>query len=1161
MPPDHGPRRPDGLVTDRPSPAGAATGDAVRAWSDRVVIPTYPAGFPERSPIFLERRVYQGSSGRVYPNPVIERVSDQKVDRAYDAVHLENQYIRLMILPEIGGRIHVGQDVTNGYDFFYRQRVIKPALVGLLGPWISGGVEFNWPQHHRPSTFMPVDWSIEEAEDGSRTVWLSEHEPMGRMKGSVGVTLHPGRSLVEVRARLYNRTMFVQTFLWWANAAVRVHDQYEVFFPQDVWHVADHAKRAMATFPIARHPYYGVDYGQGPGGGTDIRWYRNIPVPTSYMAMGSHHDFFGGYDHAAEAGLVHVADHRIAPGKKLWTWGDHEFGHAWDRNLTDEDGPYVELMAGVYTDNQPDFSFLQPYETRTFVERWYPIQRIGPPTLANQDVAVRLGVDVGRGRVGVAVTGVFPGAIVRLERESELLIERRADLAPDAPALFEVSLPPGTAAAELRLRVFDFYGRTLIDHVPETPDPGPLPASASEPPAPVDVHTTEELYLTGLHLDQYRHATRSPESYWLEALRRDPDDARCNTAVGAWRLRRGEPAIAERHLRAAIARLTSRNPNPRDGEPFYLLGVALRLLGRDDAAYDAYFKATWNQAWASAGYHALAELDAARRDWDAVLEHTGRALRANADDLKARNLRAAALRHLSHHGQALEEAEATLALDPLDLWAALERAWAGRSLGIAMPDPVVGDLQTHLDVGLDLAAAGLWEDAIAVVETAAGSDRHAPGDQLALYHLGWLHERAGDANAAAHARQRARLLPPGPSFAGRLEEIAILRSAIAADPADPRALYHLGNLFYDRRRYAEAIACWERAATLDPAFPTTWRNLGVAYVNARGRVGLAERAYRRAFAADPTDGRTLYEWDQLEKRRGRSALGRLARLEAHCDLVDQRDDLSVELATLYNDLGRPADALTFLASRRFHPWEGGEGLVTGQYGRAHLRLAQALLRRGFPAAAREHVAAAMHYPDNLGEGKHLLTSEHDLHFHLGLALEALGDMPGARLAFERAADPRTSHDPATVPVPLLSEASFWRALAIERLGDRDSARRLLRDLRAAARRQAREEVRIDYFATSLPTFLLFEDDLERRNRAGCRYLEGLAELGLGRVMSAARAFEEVVALDPWHSGGRWGLGQIQEPARATRRGQRHAAPVRPRHARPGHVVPAQGAGR
>jgi hypothetical protein len=149
--------------------------------------------------MFLEKRVYQGSSGRTYPNPFTGRVSNDKLDKTYQAVFLENQYIKLVILPQIGGRIHIAQDKTNNYDFIYRQSVIKPALVGLLGPWISGGVEFNWPQHHRPSTFMPVDHCIEEHVDGSRTVWLSEHEPMGRMKGMVGICLHPEKALIEVK--------------------------------------------------------------------------------------------------------------------------------------------------------------------------------------------------------------------------------------------------------------------------------------------------------------------------------------------------------------------------------------------------------------------------------------------------------------------------------------------------------------------------------------------------------------------------------------------------------------------------------------------------------------------------------------------------------------------------------------------------------------------------------------------------------------------------------------------------------------------------------------------------------------------------------------------------------------------------------------------------
>src|SRR5690349_4805757 len=232
----------------------------VKAWAEPVMLPTYSPGSPDKNPMFLERRVYQGSSGRVYPLPFIGRMATEAADHSWQALHIENDFIRVMILPEIGGRIHVGLDKTNGYDFFYRQNVIKPALVGLAGPWISGGVEFNWPQHHRPSTFMPVEWRIEKQRDGSATVWCSEHEPMNRMKGMHGICLKPGSSLIEVKVRLHNRTELVQTFLWWANAAVHVHERYQAFFPPDVHYVADHAKRAMSRFPLCDGKYYGVDY-------------------------------------------------------------------------------------------------------------------------------------------------------------------------------------------------------------------------------------------------------------------------------------------------------------------------------------------------------------------------------------------------------------------------------------------------------------------------------------------------------------------------------------------------------------------------------------------------------------------------------------------------------------------------------------------------------------------------------------------------------------------------------------------------------------------------------------------------------------------------------------------------------------------------------------
>ena len=382
----------------------------VEVWEESVVIPTYGVGKPDPNPMFLEKRVYQGSSGKVYPLPVIDKIYDEKVDQTYRAVWLENDYLRVMILPELGGRVQRAYDKTNGYDFVYYNEVIKPALVGLVGPWISGGIEFNWPQHHRPSTFMPVDHTIAENPDGSKTVRVSEVDRMYGTKGMASFTLHPGRAYLEIRGQLYNPTSLPQTFLWWANPAVAVNDNTQSIFPPDVHAVMDHGKRDVSRFPIATGVYYKHDYGAG----VDISRYKNIPVPTSYMAYHSDYNFVGGYDYQVEAGILHIADHHVSPGKKQWTWGCGDFGKAWDRNLTDENGPYIELMTGMFTDNQPDFTWLKPFEEKTFTQYFMPYKKAGSVKNASLDAALGLEVENGAARVCVYATSVREDAVVRL---------------------------------------------------------------------------------------------------------------------------------------------------------------------------------------------------------------------------------------------------------------------------------------------------------------------------------------------------------------------------------------------------------------------------------------------------------------------------------------------------------------------------------------------------------------------------------------------------------------------------------------------------------------------------------------------------------------------------------------------------------------------------
>jgi hypothetical protein len=376
----------------------------------------------------------------------------------------------------------------------------------------------------------------------------------------------------------------------------------------------------------------------------DLSWYANIPVPTSYMVTRSELDFFGGYDHAARAGVVHVANHHIAPGKKQWTWGNHEFGYAWDRSLTDTDGPYVELMAGVYTDNQPDFSFLAPGETKSFSQCWYPVCEIGPPQAANLDAALSVRLQDEEVYVGLCVTKPIPGARIVLQSSTGLCAEWKQDLSVDHP--WHATHPIDPTPLEHFSLIVEAEGRVVIQYSWPGSDPAQVPEVATEPSLPQEIATNEELYLTGLHLEQYRHATGNPEIYWREALRRDPHDSRSNNALGRWLLQRGEFSRAEEHFLLSVGRLTARNPNPYDGEPYYNLGLALRFQGREGEAYAAFYKATWNAAWRGPAYHALAELDANRMDWPAALDHLERSLRTDTDNLNARNLKVMVLRKL-----------------------------------------------------------------------------------------------------------------------------------------------------------------------------------------------------------------------------------------------------------------------------------------------------------------------------------------------------------------------------------------------------------------------------------------------------------------------------------------------------------------------------------
>lgn len=738
----------------------------VRVWEESVKIPTYEVGEADKNPMFLEKRVYQGSSGKVYPYPTIEKISREKTDKEYNAVFLENQYLKVMILPGLGGRIQRAYDKTNDYDFVYYNHVIKPALVGLIGPWISGGIEFNWPQHHRPTTFMPVDYMLQENEDGSKTVLVNDVDQMYGTKGIAGFTLYPDKAYIEIRGQLYNRTAMPQTFLWWANPAIPANDNTQTIFPPDVHSVYDHGKRDVSRWPIATGTYYKYNYSEG----IDVSRYKNVPVPSSMMAENSAYNFVGGYDHGVKAGLLHVADHHISPGKKQWTWGSGDFGQVWDKNLTDEDGPYIELMTGVYTDNQPDFTWLKPYEEKTFQQYFMPYKAVGEVKNATIDAMVNMKLVNDDGiYVCVYATGVYEEVQIVVTNKGEKIFCENIKISP--MDIFEKTFICKVAKeSDLKIQVWNGE-EVLVEYQAIDEGISELAEPAKAAKDPHEIITMEELFLTGQHIEQYRHATYLPDAYYLEGLKRDEGDIRINNSYGLLLLRRGMFEEAEGHFRKALERLTNLNPNPYDSEAYYNLGVVLFLQERCDEAYHAFFKATWTNEQQEMSFYYLAAIQVRNKNYKFALELIDKALVKNAHNIKARALRVLILRKMGKNEEAKKQIDENLQIDRFDYMSMFELEFL---TGNEVDRSIMRNFhENYLMIAKDYAESGSYEEAIRVLSECS---RNKP---MLHYYKGYYYGRLGDENSRKKEYELADRSDPLYCFPNKVEDVVVLTDPLS----------------------------------------------------------------------------------------------------------------------------------------------------------------------------------------------------------------------------------------------------------------------------------------------------------------------------------------------------------------------------------------------
>lgn len=1061
----------------------------VKIWEEMLSLPSYEPFAPDKNPMFYVSDAYQGAKRVIYPYPLMDQLSTEKEVKEHRAVYLENEYIKLCLLPDIGGRLFYATDKTNDYEIFYRQHVIKPANIGMLGAWISGGIEWCVFHHHRASTYLPVDYKLVENDDGSKTIWFGEIEPRHRMKWSIGLTLRPGRNYIETDVRMFNQTEHTNSILYWANVATHVNDDYQVIFPPSVHQGVYHAKSSFIHWPIADEIYNGKDY----TGQIDVSWWKNHPDPISIFAHNLQEDFMGGYDHARDAGTVHVGNHHIVKGAKLWEWGPGEFGHMWDCEiLTDEDGPYAELMVGGFSDNQPDYSWIKPGEVKRLKQYWYPVRDIGGFKNANLDAAVNLRLISGkRVVIGVNTTRDFENCRVILSENEKIIYEKQADIGPGNPYTAQLTIGGKADLSRFKLSLLDQDSTLLISYQEkESIYQAELPEAVKPPLPPEEISNTEELVLAGQRIMQFHNPGLDPKDYFLEALNRDPMNSLANLHLGNLAAKDGKYNEAADYYRNVIGRITRDFTRPRDCEAFYRLGVVLKQQKKFDAAIDTLYRASWDQAWYAASHHELAEISMLKGHPEQALDHLNQSLSLNAISPNTLALKSSVLRQLGDRANAGITARRVWDLDPLNHRAAYELQQNNAISGSEFTSLMNDNKENYLELACSYMNSGLIKDAATVVGMALGSqDTVLSSYAILLYYGAWLADQQGDEVLATTYYTLASQASTDYVFPFRFETIEILNAAIEHNQDDALAWYYMGNILFDHQP-GKAILCWNRAIRINPELAIAHRNLGWAYYRYLNNVPRAIQHYETAINMKRDDPRYYFELDVLYELNNETLELRYELFANNHDIARKREDTYLrEIEVLI--LNRQCDsALSSLTRHTFIRQEGMNNLHD-HWVDANLLKGWGELQSGAYEKALNHFLQADTYPSNQRIGRISgYQKEAQIYYFTALTYQAMDDKNLAKSFFRKAAEVPSGN----------SEYLYYRALAQVELGKEEEAAGTSEQLLKAAEEALEKLADPDFFAK------FGERAGVDTRKAYAYYLRALALQASGDNESAQEAF-------------------------------------------------------
>jgi tetratricopeptide (TPR) repeat protein len=1042
----------------------------VRFTRGTLEVPTYRFERSEgTAPLFKS-----AASHGLYPYAVLDRdsLSRVPVPIKYESLTLENEYLRVIVLPELGGRIWSAWDKIARREIFYRTSVIKPTVYNQREGWPAGNLEVYGPYDAHMLTWPgePWPWAFTRDESGGASITLSHIDHLFRNKVSMTVTLRPGRSFIELSVNLRNNNTLANRYLLWTNAGVSATDGTRFVYPMT--RTIAHVSSDIGTWPT-------VD-------GADLSWYKNNPAMLGVFGLDLYDDFIAAYDYEADYGTVCFANRKIARGVKTWTWGVGDAARRQMKHYTDRDGPYLEVQSGRFVWDG-NYEFIEPGKSDGWTEYWFGTGELGGLETATRDVAVSFELPrspESRARLAVRTTGRYPQASLTLKAGEKTLWNVRRDLSPETVDRETIEIDQSAAGRTLTLEVAEAKGVLLARYVhrPDGSHPEVVFASDSIPRkfGAVETLSAEEAFQKGLAHEKFGEIEDARLAYEA-ALAKD----RLFTSP---RLRLGAVALERRQYETAIEqfmRVLERDPG--NGETHYSLAVAYFELEKNEEARRHFYRLLPSHAKYDQRDYGLGLLALRENQWAEAVAFFSRAASVAPNQVSIRQAYSFALRKSGRLQAARGELDSLKALDPTNAFAEAERIFL--SLG---PKSVPGDWslldracahheQGYLELATEYMRLSAWKEAGAILDRGVEAAGKSPIPML-LYYQAYLADRLRnqDKRQRAIAAARAQRVTLD-IFPFRRESIEILRRVLAVAPKDANAACLLGDVLYAHRRPEEAETAWRAAIDADPRHFNALRDLGMSLLD-RGRAEDAASLLSRAAAQRPDHLATILLLVQLQIRANQFDAASQS-IESALKLRPGNDRLLEQAANLAALRDQERRALDTLTTHTFEPRHQSYSLLH-LYQATRLLLASREFKDGKAAAAIDQLHKAETPPSSLGVDDFTSLKSARLLAFEAMLQQAAGNGDAAKQSWEAAAG--TIYED-------VEEEGLFRAIALSRTGREAKVDGWWKSFAAANERS------------------MNNDRVEIRARG--YYRAGVAAAFRGDLKSACDAFQKSIDID------------------------------------------------